>query len=236
MERRPLKTAAGTALALRYVSKDGEEGYPGTLSVKVVYTLTGGNALRIDYSAATDKDTVVNLTHHSYFNLDGAGSGTILGERMQINADRYTPIDKTLIPTGALASVQGTPLDFRHPTAIGARIGTPNQQIVYANGYDHNFVLRPHDHALTEAARVYAPKSGRVLKVYTTEPGLQFYTGNFLNGKNIGKGGKSYVFRGAFCLEAQHFPDSPHHPNFPSTVLKPGQTYRQSTVYQFSAR
>jgi aldose 1-epimerase len=221
-------------LQLTHVSKDGDQGYPGTLSVKVVYTLANDDSLKIDYTATTDKDTVVNLTSHSYFNLDGAGNSTILPTRMQLFANRYTPINKNLIPTGKLASVAGTPLDFRHPTAVGARISSNNTQIKYANGYDHNWVLAHPSGVLGHAAHVVDPRSGRVLDVYTTEPGLQFYTGNFLNGKNIGKGGHSYPFRSAFCLEAQHYPDSPNHKNFPTTELKPGQTYRQTTVYKFS--
>jgi len=235
----PVHAAHGVALALRCVSPDGEENFPGTLTVKVVYTWTDDNALKIDYTATTDKDTVVNLTNHSYFNLNGAGSGTVLDQRLMMNADRFTPVDAVAIPLGPLRSVAGTPFDFRRPTAIGARINQPDQQLEFGHGYDHNFVLngyRPGSTVPRLAARVYAPRSGRVLTAYTTEPGMQLYTGNFLDGKIHGKGGKVYAGRGAFCLEAQHYPDAPNHPSYPTTTLKPGQTYRQTTVYQFSVR
>lgn len=235
----PVPAKHGVALALRYVSPDGEENFPGTLSVKVVYTWTDDAALKIQYTATTDKDTVVNLTNHSYFNLNGAGSGTVLDHRLVFRADRYTPVDSVAIPLGPLAPVAGTPFDFRRPTAIGARINTSNQQLEYGHGYDHNFVLNGYNPGSTTprlAARVYAPRTGRVLTAYTTEPGMQLYTANFLDGTIRGKGSKTYVRRSAFCLEAQHYPDSPNHPAYPATLLKPGQVYRQTTIYKFSVQ
>jgi aldose 1-epimerase len=226
-------TSSPQSLELQYLSKDGEEGYPGNLSAIVAYTLTDANELKIDYSATTDKDTVVNLTNHSYFNL--AGAGDILGHEVVINADRFTPVDKGLIPTGELRSVAGTPFDFRTPKTIGQRIEQKDEQLLLGHGYDHNWVLNRSGSGLAMAARVTDFKSGRVMEVLTTEPGLQFYTGNFLDGTLQGKG-KVYARRSAFCMETQHFPDSPNKPNFPSTILKPGEKYQTTTVYRFSAQ
>jgi len=224
----------GAKLTLHYVSKDGEEGYPGNLDVTAVYTLTADNALRLDYTATTDKDTVLSLTHHSYFNL--AGSGDVLNHQVQIYADKFTPVDKELIPLGELRSLDGSPLDFRHAEKIGARINSSDEQIKLGNGYDHNYVLSKPEGQLGLAARVYEETSGRLMEVWTTEPGVQFYTGNFLDGKITGKGGWTYQFRNGFCFEPQHFPDSPNHPQFPTTVLKPGQTYKNTIIYKFSVR
>jgi aldose 1-epimerase len=228
------KPGAGQSVELSYLSKDGEEGYPGNLSVTVVYTLTDKNELQIDYTATTDKDTVVNLTNHSYFNLAGEGKGDILAHQVTIHADRFTPIDKGLIPMGELRSVAGTPFDFRQPHAIGERINQQDEQLRLAKGYDHNFVLNRKGAGMVLAARVTEPGTGRVMEVLTTQPGLQFYTGNFLDGTIHGKGGKVYNRRSAFCMETQHFPDSPNHPNFPTTVLKPGSRYHETTIYRFS--
>jgi aldose 1-epimerase len=228
-----ISSKGGQALQLNYLSKDGEEGYPGNLNVQVVYSLTDANELKIEYDATTDKKTMLNLTNHSYFNLAGQGSGDNLGHRLMIAADRFTPVDAGLIPTGELRSVAGTPFDFRSKTAIGARINADDEQLKLGKGYDHNFVLRGSG-SLGLAARAVEPNSGRVLEVWTTEPGVQFYTGNFLDGTVRGKEGKTYGFRSAFCLETQHFPDSPNHPDFPSTVLSPGQRFHSVTVYKFA--
>ena len=225
------------ALQLTYVSKDKEEGYPGNLTAIVVYTLTDNNDLKLEYTATTDKDTVVNLTNHSYFHLGGpTAQEDVTNHEIAINANRFTPVDVTLIPTGELRTVIETPFDFREATRISARINEQNEQLKIGRGFDHNFVLNGEQGALSPAAKVTEPKSGRVLEVLTTEPGVQFYTGNFLDGSLVGKGSKVYTQRSGLCLETQHFPDSPNKPQFPSTVLKPDGTYRSTTVWRFSAQ
>jgi aldose 1-epimerase len=231
-----VKSDRGQAVTFSRTSPDGEEGFPGTVKVKVTYILTDQNGLIVEYDASTDKATPVNLTQHSYFNLAGEGSGTILDHQMMIDADRYTPVDETLIPTGALAPVAGTPFDFRKSTRIGERIDQPDVQLKNGKGYDHNWVLNRKESGLQLAARVVEPKSGRVLEITTTEPGIQFYSGNFLDGTIKGKGGKVYGHRSGFCLETQHFPDSPNKPAFPTTILKPGQQYRTTTAFTFTAQ
>jgi aldose 1-epimerase len=232
-QAKDVSTARAPEVELHYLSRDGEEGFPGNLSVTVRYSVSGENDLRLDYSATTDKDTVLNLTNHSYFNLAGPGSGDVLEHKLTLAADRFTPIDQTLIPAGAIKDVAGTPLDFRKPTTIGARINEDDQQLKFAKGYDHNFVLNHSGQGIELAAKVEEPHSGRVLEVFTTQPGIQFYSGNFLNGSVRGIGGV-YNFRSALCLETQHFPDSPNHPNFPSVVLRPGQEFHQTTIFRFS--
>jgi aldose 1-epimerase len=225
--------AEGEAVALALRSPDGDEGYPGTLDARVTYTLTGDDRLIVDYEASTDRATPVNLSQHTYWNLAGARRSDILGHELQIEAERFIPIDETLIPTGELRPVDGTPFDFRVPTAIGARIGAEDEQLRRGRGYDHNFVLSRSGSGLARAARLTEPLSGRSMEVWTTEPGLQFYSGNFLDGTIRGKEGRAYLARSGCCLETQHFPDSPNHPNFPSTILRPGMTWRSRTVFAF---
>lgn len=229
----PFDSASGVGVVLTYRSRDGEEGYPGTLDVTVRYTLTDANEFAIDYRAETDKATPVNLTQHTYFNLAGDGGGPVLDHLVTLDAASITPVDSTLIPIGTMLPVTGTPFDFRTPTAIGARIGEAHPQLLYAGGYDHNFVLTRTGDELAHAARVVEPRSGRTLDVSTTEPGVQFYTGNFLDGTITGKSRHVYARRAGFCLETQHFPDSPNQPAFPSTILRPGSTYTSRTVYTF---
>lgn len=235
----PRMTDAGPALELSIVSPDGDEGFPGNLSVTAIYTWTDAGALKLDFTATTDKATVVNLTNHCYFNLAGHDSGDILGHQVMINSDRITPVDATLIPTGEYMPVAGTPFDFTTPHAIGERINADHDQIKFGGGYDHCWVINMVVSKMPVEtprlmARVVEPNSGRVLEVLSTEPGLQFYSGNFLDGSNIGKGGAVYNYRNAFCMEPQHFPDSPNKPDFPSTTLRPGQTYRHSMIYRFT--
>jgi aldose 1-epimerase len=232
----PLKDKTGVAFS--YVSHDGDDGFPGNVKVRVTYTLTDGNALLIDYEATADKATPINLTQHSYFNLKGEGEGDILDHEIMINAQRFTPVDKNLIPTGELRPVKGTPLDFTMSTKMGARIDENYDQLVLGHGYDHNFVLdpTPKENGLKLAARVHEPSSGRILEVWTTQPGVQFYTGNFLDGSVTGKQGHVYKRRFGFCLETQHFPDSPNHADFPTTILHPDEHFHQQTVFKFEAK
>lgn len=224
-------------LTFSYLSKDGEEGYPGNLNVKMTYELTDDNEFKITHTATTDKKTVLNLTHHSFFNLHGAGNGMINDHELMINADKFTPVNEVLIPTGVQLAVAGTPMDFQKPAPIGERVNADYEQLKFGHGYDHNWILkRKTDHDLELAATVYEPQSGRLLEVWTTEPGIQFYGGNFFDGSMIGKGGKAYNFRASLALETQHFPDSPNQPSFPSTVLMPGETYNHVCVYKLAAK
>jgi aldose 1-epimerase len=228
----------GKSLTLSYLAKDKEEGYPGNLELIIVYTLADDNSLVVDYHATTDKATPINVTQHTYFNLKGEGQGTILDHKLMLNAKTFTPVDESLIPTGEMPAVAGTPFDFTTAKAIGRDIDQQNEQLVFGLGYDHNWILNKDgkEGELSLAAQVHEPSSGRVMEIYTTEPGIQFYCGNFLDGRLKGKSGKPYVHRGGFCLETQHFPDSPNQPNFPSTILKPGETYESKTVFKFSAK
>jgi aldose 1-epimerase len=240
-DARPVEADGGVGIVFTYTSEDGEEGYPGTLSAEVTYTLTDDDELIFDYVATTDKATPINLTQHSYFNLAGFdGAGDVLGHELMLDADGFTPVDETLIPTGEVRPVAGTPFDFTSPRPIGERINDEeNEQIAHGGGYDHNFVLNREGANADEpvlAARVHEPSSGRVMEVYTTEPGVQFYSGNFLDGSLTGKSGVVYAHRSGFCLETQHFPNSPNEPSFPSTILRPGETYRSQTTYRFTTR
>ncbi|WP_339708454.1 aldose epimerase family protein [Algoriphagus aquimarinus] len=223
-------------LIFSYTSPDGDEGFPGELKVKMIYTLTDDNGFKVTYEAETDKATPVNLTHHSFFNLNGAGNGTVLDHTLQLNASKYTPVDEVLIPTGEIPTVKGTPFDFTTATKIGERIDQENEQLKFGGGYDHNWVLDKTGNDLTQAALISSPQTGIEMEVWTTEPAIQFYSGNFLDGSVTGKGGKVYELRSAFCLETQHYPDSPNQPNFPSTVLKPGEKYEQTCIYRFGTK
>jgi aldose 1-epimerase len=233
-EAEPFENPNGAGVVFKYMSADGEEGFPGNLKARVTYTLTDQNELVLAYHATTDKATPINLTNHTYFNLAGDGKGDILGHVLTLNAERFTPVDNTLIPTGELWSVKDTPFDFTKPAVIGARIHDQNEQLLFAGGYDHDFVINRQGPGLALAARVEEPTTGRVMEVFTTEPGVQFYSGNFLDGTITGKGGHVYKPRTGFCLETQHYPDSPNKPEFPSTILRPGETYDSKTAYKFS--
>jgi aldose 1-epimerase len=232
----PVRQNDMVGVHLHYTSEDGEQGFPGTMHTTVTYWLTAGNELRVQYRASTDKPTPVNLTQHAYFNLDGEGDGTVLDHRLTLNASHYTPVNEGLIPTGKIAPVEGTPFDFTEPRRIGARIDADHPQIEIAGGYDHNFVLDHQKDRMGLAARVVEPDTGRIMEVYTDQPGVQLYTGNFLDGSLVGKSGEKYVKNGGFCLETQHFPDSPHHPNFPDTILRPGETLETETIFTFSTK
>jgi aldose 1-epimerase len=232
----PFENATGAGVIFTYKSADGEEGYPGNLTSRVTYTLTDENELIFDYHATTDKATPINLTQHTYFNLAGDGSGNILGHELTLNAQSFTPVDATLIPTGDLVPVAGTPFDFTTGKLIGAEIDADDEQLRYGGGYDHNFVIDRSQSGRVHAARVYEPTTGRVMDVHTTEPGVQFYTGNFLDGSITGKSGHVYEHRHGFCLETQHYPDSPNQPEFPSTILRPGEEYSSQTIYTFGVR
>ena len=229
-----MQNDVGVGVTFSHTSADGHEGYPGTLAVRVTYTLTPDDELIVDYQATTDRATPINLSQHTYFNLAGAGAANVLGHLLMINADQFTPVDESLIPTGALTPVEGTPFDFLEPATIGARIDDDDPQLRIGGGYDHNFVLNATDSGPVHAARVEEPTTGRVLDVFTTEPGLQLYTANGLDGSVTGKSGRPYARRYGFCLETQHFPDSPNQPDFPSTILRPGDEYRSQTVFAFS--
>ena len=231
---RPFEKAVFPALELTYVSKDGEEGYPGKLAVKAVYTLTDDNALQLEYTATTDRETLCNLTHHSYFNL--AGAGDILNHELYLAADRMTPADANSIPTGEFRPVAGTPFDFTKPTPVGARIEEDDEQLKFAKGYDHNFIVNKPPGKLGLLGTVYDPSSGRFMEALSTEPGVQLYTGNYLNSSMIGKGGRPYQMRNGLCLEPQHYPDSPHNPKFPTTILSPGKKYKNTIIYRFSVK
>ena len=231
-----MEKSGENGLIFTYTSPDGEEGFPGELKVKMVYTLTDDNEFKVTYEAETDKATPVNLTHHSFFNLNRAGNGTVLDHTLQLNASEYTPVNDVLIPTGEVVSVKETPFDFTEPTRIGARINEENEQLKFGGGYDHNWVLDKSGADLTQAAVISSPQTGIEMEVWTTEPAIQFYSGNFLDGTITGKGDKVYEQRSAFCLETQHYPDSPNQPNFPSTILKPGEKYEQTCIYKFGTK
>jgi len=235
-DAKPFENKDGVGLKLHYLSRDMEEGYPGNLDVNVTYTLTNDNEIKIHYEATTDKPTVCNLTNHTYFNLAGQGYPTNAENQLMLNADNFTPVDEGLITTGQILPVKGTPMDFTKLTPIGKNIDVDDEQIKFGGGFDHNWVLNKKGNEMSLAAKVFEPTTGRVMEVYTTEPGVQFYAGNFLDGTLTGKGGKVYLHRSAFCLETQHYPDSPNKPEFPSTILRPGEKYDTTTIYKFSTK